>query len=85
HKGGKSVYADRCDSTSNRAQRCKRPRSAQSTLFHRWMLGLTGLPKGHGFEYVKCRSNLRTSTALHGNIFHMKRLKRAFWVEGVAG
>ncbi|CAM9114317.1 unnamed protein product, partial [Ectocarpus sp. 8 AP-2014] len=101
HKGGNSIYADRYDVTSVlgrnypvRAQWCKRPGSSQSTLFHRWLLGLTGPPNEHGFEYVEhlndlaldCReSNLRKSTTLHGNNLHMNRLKHAFWVEGVKG
>lgn len=58
------------------------------------MLGLTGSSNERRFEYVEhlndialdCReSNLRTSTTLHGNNLHMNRLKRAFWVGGVAG
>ncbi|CAB1101787.1 unnamed protein product [Ectocarpus sp. CCAP 1310/34] len=100
HKGGNSIYADRYDSTGVlsqnypvRAQWCKKPGS-QSTLFHRWLLHVTGSPDEHGFEYVEhlngialdCReSNLMTSTTLHGNNLHMNRSKHAFWVEGVKG
>ena len=99
-KQGTQIYADRYDSTSVlshnypvRAQWCKKPGS-QSTLFHRWLLHLTGSPDDHGFEYVEhlndlaldCReSNMRKSTTLHGNNLHMNRLKHAFWVEGVKG
>lgn len=101
HNVRNSIYADRYDSISVlgqnypvRAQWCKKPGSSQSTLFHRWLLGLTGSSDEHRFEYVEhlndialdCREiNLRTANTLHGNNLHMNRLKRAFWDEGVAG